>query len=47
MRSDKLLSDNGSPYTARETRIFAAQLGLRSCLTPVSSPESNGVSKRS
>jgi hypothetical protein len=24
----EMLSDNGSPYIARETRIFAAQLGL-------------------
>lgn len=41
----ELLSDNGSPYTARETRIFAAQLGLKSCFTPVASPESNGVAE--
>jgi transposase InsO family protein len=39
----EFLSDNGSPYTARKTRIFAAQLGLKSCFTPVASPESNGV----
>ena len=37
------LSDNGSPYTARETRIFAAQLNLVPCFTPVASPESNGL----
>jgi transposase InsO family protein len=39
------LSDNGSPYTARDTRIFASQLGLRPCFTPVKSPESNGISE--
>ncbi len=37
------LSDNGSPYTARDTRRFAAQLGLVPCFTPVASPESNGL----
>ena len=39
------LSDNGSVYTARETRIFAAQLNLAPCFTPVRSPESNGMSE--
>ena len=29
------LSDNGSPYTAIETRQFAAQLNLVSCFTPI------------
>lgn len=37
------LSDNGSPDTARETRIFAAQFNLAPCFTPVASPESNGL----
>jgi transposase InsO family protein len=41
----ELLSDNGSVYTARETRLFAQQLGLRSCFTPVQSPQSNGISE--
>lgn len=41
----EMLSDNGSPYGARDTRIFAAQLGLKSCFTPVASPESNDVSE--
>jgi transposase InsO family protein len=41
----EMLSDNGSPYTARDTRIFASQLGLRPCFTPVKSPESNGISE--
>jgi len=39
----EILSDNGSCYIARETRIFACQLGLRPCYTPVKSPESNGI----
>ena len=39
------LSDNGSPYTAKETRQFAAQLNLTPCFTPVASPESNGMSE--
>ena len=39
------LSDNGSPYTAKDTRDFAAQLNLIPCFTPVASPESNGMSE--
>ena len=39
------LADNGSPYTAAETLVFAAALGLVACFTPVRSPESNGVSE--
>ena len=41
----EVLSDNGSAYTAKETRIFARQLGLRPCFTPVRSPQSNGISE--
>ena len=37
------LSDNGSPDTAAETHRFAAQLNLTPCITPVASPESNGL----
>jgi putative transposase len=37
------LSDNGSPYTAKETRDFAMTLNLVPCFTPVRSPESNGL----
>jgi putative transposase len=37
------LSDNGSPYKAKETRDFAAALNLIPCFTPVKSPESNGM----
>ena len=40
----EMLSDNGSHHTARDTRIFASQLGPRPCFTPVKSPESNGIS---
>ena len=39
------LSDTGSPYTAIETRRFAAQLNLIACFTPVASPKSNGMSE--
>lgn len=41
----EMLSDNGSAYTARETRTFARQLGLKPCFTPVRSPQSNGISE--
>jgi transposase InsO family protein len=40
-----ILGDDGSPHTARDTRIFASQLGPRPCLTPVKSPQSNGISE--
>jgi transposase InsO family protein len=39
------LSDNGSPYTAKETRDFAVALNLLPCFTPVRSPESNGMAE--
>jgi transposase InsO family protein len=39
------LTDNGSAYTARETRDFAAALNLVPCFTPVQSPQSNGISE--
>lgn len=41
----EMLSDNGSPYIAKDTRIFARQLGLKSCFTPVQGPQSNGISE--
>ena len=41
----EILSDNGSAYTAKDTRIFARQLGLKPCFTPVKSPQSNGISE--
>ncbi len=37
------LTDNGSCYTAAETRSFAKQLGLKPVTTPVTSPPSNGM----
>jgi putative transposase len=39
------LTDNGSPYTARQTRHFAMALNLVPCFTPIQSPESNGISE--
>jgi putative transposase len=39
------LSDNGSAYTAHETRAFAVSAGLIPCTTPVQSPESNGMAE--
>ncbi len=39
------LSDNGSAYRARDTRIFARALNLVPCFTPVASPQSNAMSE--
>ena len=39
------LSDNGSPYTARETRAFAGKIGLVPRTTPIESPQSNGMAE--
>jgi putative transposase len=39
------LSDNGSPYTARETRRLAREIGLVPCTTPIESPQSNGMAE--
>ena len=41
----EMLTDNGSPYVAKETQIFARQLGLKPCFTPLQSPQSNGMSE--
>ena len=41
----EVLSDNGSAYKSKETRIIAQQLGLKSCFTPVKSPQSNGMTE--
>ena len=41
------LTDNGSPYTAKETRDFATALNLIPCFTPVQSPESTAYLKAS
>ena len=39
------LSDNGSPYVARETRALAREIGLVPLTTPVESPQSNGMAE--
>lgn len=39
------LTDNGSCYTARDTRAFARDIGLVPRTTPVSSPQSNGMAE--
>lgn len=39
------LSDNGSPYVARDTRSFAKQLNLVPCTTAINSPQSNGMAE--
>jgi putative transposase len=39
------LSDNGSPYVARETRRFAKDLNLVSLTTAIHSPQSNGMAE--
>ena len=39
------LSDNGSPYTAEETRALARYIGLVPCTTPIQSPQSNGMAE--
>jgi putative transposase len=39
------LSDNGSCYTATETRKFARDIGLLPLTTPVESPQSNGMAE--
>jgi transposase InsO family protein len=44
-RPVEMLSDNGAPHTARETRIFARQLKLKPCFTPARSPQGNGISE--
>ncbi|WP_321143134.1 IS3 family transposase [Pseudomonas extremaustralis] len=39
------LSDNGSAYTAEQTRLFARQIGLQPVTTLVRSPQSNGMAE--
>lgn len=39
------LSDNGSRYTARESRALARRIGLVPCTTPIESPQSNGMAE--
>lgn len=40
------LTDNGSAYTAHDTRKFARELNLEPFTTAVSSPQSNGMAER-
>lgn len=44
-KKSQVLSGTGGAYTAKETRIFAQQLRLKSCFKPVKSPQSNGMSE--
>jgi putative transposase len=44
-REIEWLSDNGSCYTALETRSFARELGLKPVTTPIESPQSNGMAE--
>jgi len=39
------LSDNGSPYVARDTVAFGRLLGLTMCTTVPRNPESNGMAE--
>ncbi len=39
------LSDNGSPYVARDTRSFAREIGLLPRTTPLESPQSNRMAE--
>lgn len=39
------LSDNGSPYTAEQTKAFAKDFGLVPRTTPIESPQSNGMAE--
>jgi len=39
------LSNDGSPYTARETRALAREIGFVPLTTPIESPQSNGMAE--
>jgi len=39
------LTDNGSPYVARDTRSFAREIGLEPLTTAIHSPQSNGMAE--
>ncbi len=43
----EMLSDNGSPCVAGQTRIFAGQLGLKPCVTPVKARRAMGSRRHS
>jgi transposase InsO family protein len=38
-------ADNGAPYIVKETRVDPSQIGLKPSLTPIKSPQSNGISE--
>ena len=40
----EMLTDKGSPI-AGKTQIFARQIGLKPCFTPVQSPQGNGIAE--
>jgi transposase InsO family protein len=40
-----MMTDNGSAYTAMETIIFTRKINLKSCFSPINSPQSNGMSE--
>jgi putative transposase len=40
-----LLSANGSPYLAAETRKLAHNIGFLPCTTPLESPQSNRMAE--
>lgn len=44
-QSIEWLTDNGSPYIARETRAFAREIGLEPLTTAIHSPQSNGMAE--
>jgi putative transposase len=44
-RAIQFLSDRGSIYRARETKLLASQLNLQTCFTMAYSPESNGMAE--
>lgn len=44
-RAIQFLSDRGSIYKAKETKILASHLNLESCFTMAYSPESNGMAE--
>ena len=39
------LTDNGSCYLARDTRMFGREIGLEPLTTPIKSPQSNGMAE--
>ena len=42
-----MLQEKNTLYTAKETRIFARQLGLKPFFTPIRSPPSSGLAEPS